>query len=82
MEKIPSVSWCFNRRGTLATQGVASIELRVTFERRSKVMATGVRVGPGEWRNGRVVRRMDAQVLNPSLTLQKNFHKFSAIYLS
>ena len=67
MEKIPSVCWCFNRRGTLATQGVASIELRVTFERRSKVMATGVRVGAGEWRNGRVVNRMDAQVLNRML---------------
>lgn len=67
MDKIPSVCWCFDRRGTLATQGVASIELRVTFARRSKIMATGVRVGRGEWRNGRVVNRVDAQVLNRML---------------
>lgn len=57
MEKLPSFSWCFDRRGTLATTGVASVEMRVSYMRRCKVMATGVRLGRGEWRDGRVVKR-------------------------
>ena len=67
MEKIPKISWCFDRRNTLASTGLASIELRVTYARHSKVMATGVRVGRGEWRDGRVVRRSDAVELNRML---------------
>lgn len=35
MEKLPSFSWCFDRRGTLATTGVASVEMRVSYMRRS-----------------------------------------------
>lgn len=64
MEKLPSFSWCFDRRGTLATTGVASVEMRVSYMRRCKVMATGVRLGRGEWRDGRVVKRGDAVALN------------------
>jgi len=67
MEKIPKISWCFDRRNTLASTGLASIEMRVTYARHSKVMATGVRVGRGEWRDGRVVRRSDAVELNRML---------------
>ncbi len=67
MEKIPRISWCFDRRNTLASTGLASIEMRVTYARHSKVMATGVRVGRGEWRDGRVVRRSDAVELNRML---------------
>lgn len=55
MDKLPSFSWCFDRRGTLATTGVASVEMRVSYMRRCKVMATGVRLGRGEWRDGRIV---------------------------
>lgn len=64
MDKLPSFSWCFDRRGTLATTGVASVEMRVSYMRRCKVMATGVRLGRGEWRDGRVVKRGDAVALN------------------
>ena len=64
MEKMPTFSWTFDRRGTLATTGVASVEMRVTYMRKSKVMATGVRLGRGEWRDGRVVKRGDAVALN------------------
>ena len=45
MEKMPTFSWTFDRRGTLATTGVASVEMRVTYMRKSKVMATWVSAG-------------------------------------
>ena len=45
MEKFPSFSWCIDRRKTLAKTGVASVEMRVTYMRKSKVMATWSAVG-------------------------------------
>lgn len=45
MEKFPSSSWCIDRRKTLAKTGVASVEMRVTYMRKSKVMATWASAG-------------------------------------
>ncbi len=45
MEKFPSFSWCIDRRKTLAKTGVASVEMRVTYMRKSKVMATWASAG-------------------------------------
>ncbi len=45
MEKFPSFSWCIDRRKTLAKTGVASVEMRVTYMRKSKVMATWTSAG-------------------------------------
>ena len=45
METFPSFSWCIDRRKTLAKTGVASVEMRVTYMRKSKVMATWASAG-------------------------------------
>ena len=45
MEKFPSFSWCIDRRKTLAKTGVASVEMRVTYMQKSKVMATWASAG-------------------------------------
>ena len=82
MEKFPSFSWCIDRRKTLAKTGVASVEMRVTYMRKSKVMATWTSAGgrdrqraEGE-RQGRLASavgsRTGALYLNYSLALLRN----------
>lgn len=46
----------FNRRKRLSKSGLAPVEIRVTLNRESRFLATGVRLAPKDWdhRNGRV----------------------------
>ena len=82
MRTTPSVALVFNRRHT-ATATIlvfvydrkkkstnkrpASVELRLTLERKTKYMSTGIRLLPKEWQRGTVVNRMDAAELNELL---------------
>ena len=45
----------------------AVVELRITFERKQKYMATGIRLFPNEWSRGRVVNRLDSVIINKTL---------------
>ena len=46
-----------------------SLEIRVTCSRRVKYFGTGIKVYSCEWKNGRVVNRVDASVLNERLAI-------------
>lgn len=59
-----------NKRASKTKEG--SIELRIGFERKKKYATTGVRVFPREWRNGRIVHRLDA------IELQRTLDEFVA----
>lgn len=54
----------YNRRNRLNADGTASVEIRVTANRQSHYINTGVRVRPREWKFDKVVNRVDADVLN------------------
>ena len=43
------------------------MEVRVYFQRKAKYMSTRIRLLPNEWKNGRVVNRVDAIILNKQL---------------
>lgn len=53
-----------DRKHTASSKTMGSVELRFTLDRKQKYFATGVKIYSGEWRNGKVVRRKDAQELN------------------
>lgn len=53
-----------DRKHKASTKTTGAVELRFTLDRKQKYFATGVSVYAGEWRNGKVVRRKDAQALN------------------
>lgn len=59
-----------NKRASKTKEG--SIELRIGFDRKKKYATTGVRVFPREWRNGRIVHRLDA------IELQRTLDEFVA----
>lgn len=66
-EKFPSLAFIYDRYGKATSEKEASVELRVTSERRQKYLTTGIRLLPKQWRNGMVVNRVDAIQLNQFL---------------
>lgn len=63
----PVVELVYNRYGKASDKKDAVIEVRVYYNYKTKWMSTGVRVFPNQWRNGRIVGRGDAMMLNRQL---------------
>lgn len=59
-----TASIIFDYRGRAKNGKPGSVDVRVTIDRRSYYIATGVKVFPSEWRYGRVVNRYDCAELN------------------
>lgn len=59
----------FDRRKTASRTREGYVEVRVTIDRITKYISTGVRVYKNEWAADRVVNRRDAQALNDRLTI-------------
>lgn len=59
----------FDRRKTASRTREGYVEVRVTIDRTTKYISTGVRVYKNEWVADRVVNRQDAQALNDRLTI-------------
>ena len=59
----------FDRKKQAEKTGTGTLEVRITVERRSYYIGTGVRVRASEWRAGKVVNRPDAQTLNDRLAI-------------
>lgn len=68
----PTLKLMFDRNHRASKTKEGSIELRIGFDRKKKYATTGVRVFPREWRNGRIVHRMDA------IELQRTLDEFVA----
>jgi hypothetical protein len=60
------------KRKAVGTNKEAVLEVRVTRHRRSIHVSTGIKVRHSEWVAGRVVGRLDAQVLNDQLAIIYN----------
>lgn len=56
----PIFKLVFDRKKRASATKEGSIDLRITYERVQRHVATGVRCLPKQWRNGSVVNRMDA----------------------
>jgi len=59
----------FDRRKTASRTRDGYVEVRVTIDRITKYISTGVRVHKSEWATDRVVNRQDADVLNERLAI-------------
>ena len=54
----------YNHRGRFSKDGNAPVEVRITVDRRSYYINTGVSVRAREWKFGQIVNRGDADALN------------------
>ena len=59
----------YDRKKRAKTEGIGTIEVRVTIARRAYYISTGVRVRDREWKAGMIVNRPDAPVLNERLAI-------------
>ena len=59
----------FDRRKTASRTREGYVEVRITIDRMTKYISTGVRVYKNEWAADRVVNRKDAQALNDRLAI-------------
>ena len=62
MIKRPSITIVYDRKHTGNANKAAAVDVRVTFDRRTIYITTGVSVKPSEWRGGRVVKRLDMEI--------------------
>ena len=59
----------FDRRGWCKQKKQGIVEVRVTIDRKSIYISTGVRINKNEWAAGMVVNRPDAKMLNERLVI-------------
>lgn len=67
MRTTPLVALVFNRRHTATATKEAAVELRVSYKKQQKFMATGIKLLPKQWHRGTVVARVDAIEINKLL---------------
>lgn len=65
---LPTFKFVYDRKKTATSTKEASVELRISHERKSKYISTGIRLLPKHWR-GYVTNRADAAELNEALDL-------------
>ena len=63
----PILTFVYDRRKRANSKKEASVELRITYIKKQKYLATGVRLLPKQWRNGRVTDRPDAMEIQRTL---------------
>lgn len=66
---LPSLKFVYDRKNVATTTKESVVELRITFERKSKFMSTGIRLLPKHWRGHYVANRPDAAELNDALDM-------------
>ncbi len=72
-----NISIVFDRRRTASKTKNGSVELVISNNGKQKIISTGVRVKKHEWKNGMVVGRFDAPLLNAEI--QKKYHEILAL---
>lgn len=75
MYATPKVKFVFDRRKRASKTTNGAIEIEVCFAGQRVRMSTGIGVHAGEWSDGKVVKRLDAQILNKELN-----DKFNDVY--
>lgn len=64
---VPILVFVYDRKKKATPKKSVSVELRITLERKSKYVSTGIRLFPKEWHRGTVVNRPDSAELNELL---------------
>ena len=57
----------FDRKGQATTKTSALVQLEVRYDKQSKFIGTGIKVYKGQFKNGRIVGRADADSLNDKI---------------
>lgn len=73
--KQPTIATIFDRKKKASTTKESPVEIRVSYDYKTTYFNAGVSVRSNEWKGGKVVKRLDADVLNEKIdTLYKNVY--------
>ena len=64
-----TINIIFDRKKQAKRDGVGTLEIRLSIQRRSYYISTGIRVRANEWKAGRIVNRPDSDALNDRLAV-------------
>ena len=64
---VPVLKVLYDRQKRASKTKEGAIEVRITYNRMQRFVTTGVRVLPNQWRDGRIVKRVDAFELQHAL---------------
>ena len=64
-----TINTVFDHRNRTQRGKPGSIEMRITHNRRSQYISTGIRVKASEYRDGRIINRPDSDILNERLSI-------------
>ena len=64
-----TINIVFDRKKQAKRDGVGTLEIRISAQRRSYYISTGIRVRANEWKAGRIVNRIDSDALNDRLAV-------------
>lgn len=65
--QIPTTALIYDRYKKATPYKVASVEIRITHNRKQKYISTGIKLLPNQWKKGKVINREDAIWLNQAL---------------
>ena len=65
--QLPTIALIYDRYKKASTSKAASVEIRITYNRKQKYISTGIRLLPSQWKKGKVVNREDAIWINQAL---------------
>ena len=66
---VPIFKLVFDRQKRASRTKEGAIELRITYNRVQRFVTTGVRIYPNQWKDGVIIKRLDALELQRTLDL-------------
>lgn len=69
MTSFPKITLIYDRYKKASSKKKASVEIRITHDRKQKYISTGIDIYPKEWKKEGVVNTPDAAILNQQLQL-------------
>lgn len=69
MMKSPQIALVYNRKKTATTKKRATLEVRITWDRKVKYISTGISLLPKEWNGRCIISRLDCVRLQDRLNL-------------
>lgn len=63
----PNITFIYDRYKKASCSKQATIEMRISFNRKQKYISTGIKLYPNQWKQGKVINTPDAIQLNQTL---------------
>ena len=65
--KVPQIHLIYNRHKKASPTQKATVEIRVTYDRKQKYLSTGIQLYPHQWKNGKIINCDDIIYISKTL---------------